>query len=253
MKVSVSDSGSTPALLAVADELAAHDVGRIDRRQRAKHLVLLFADRPGRERGRRLHRHEAENLEEMRDHHVAIGAGLLVEGDAIADVERLRHVDLHMVDEIAVPDRLEQAVGEAEGEDVLRRLLAEEMIDAENLLFGEHLVQGVVERDRALEIGAERLFHDDPRSAGEIGLAQHFDRRQRGVRRHAQVVDELDLLVEGLLRLLDRFLERAGAGRDRHVVERRLERRPGLLLGPVLGVARTRRRGRGRGSPPRRS
>ena len=112
----------------------------------------------------------------MRHHHVAIGAGLLVEGDAIADVEGLRHVDLHMIDEIAVPDRLEQAIGETEGEDVLRRLLAEEMVDAENLVLGEHLVQRVVERDRALEIGAERLFHDDARSAGELGLAQHFDR-----------------------------------------------------------------------------
>ena len=77
----------------------------------------------------------------MGDDHVAIGAGLLVEADALAEVEGLRHVDLHMVDEIAVPDRLEQAVGEPEGENVLRRLLAEEMIDAENLVLGEDLVQ----------------------------------------------------------------------------------------------------------------
>ena len=108
----------------------------------------------------------------MGDHHVAIGAGLLVEGDAVADVEGLGHVDLHMVDEIAVPDRLEQAVGEPEGEDVLRRLLAEEMVDAENLILGEDLVQRVVERDRGFEIGAERLFHDDARSLGEIGLGR---------------------------------------------------------------------------------
>ena len=127
----------------------------------------------------------------MGDDHVAIGAGLLVERDAIADVEGLRHVDLDVVDEIAVPDRLEQAVGEPEGEDVLRRLLAEEMVDAENLVLGEHLVQRGVERDRALEIGAERLLHDDARALGEIGFAQHFDRRQRSVRRHAQVVDKL--------------------------------------------------------------
>ena len=77
-----------------------------------------------------------------------------------------------------------------------------------------------VERDRALEIGAERLFHDDPRSLGEIGLGQHLDRRQRGVRRHAHIVDAPALAVEGLLRLLDRSPERAGAGRHRHVVER---------------------------------
>ena len=129
-----------------------------------------------------------------------------------------------MIDEIAVPDRLEQAVAEPKGEDVLRRLLAEEVIDAEDLLLGEHLVQRVVERDRAFEIGAERLFHNDARSARELGLAQHLDRRQRGVRRHAHVVDALGLLGEGLLRPVDRLLESAGAGRDRHVVEQSLRR-----------------------------
>ena len=70
-----------------------------------------------------------------------------------------------MIDEIAVPDRFEQAIAETESENVLRRLLAEEMVDAEDLVFGEHLVQRVVERNRGLEIGPERLFHDDPRSA----------------------------------------------------------------------------------------
>ena len=169
----------------------------------------------------------------MRDDHVAIGAGLLIERDPIADIERLGHVDLHVIDEIAVPDRLEQAVGETEREDVLRRLLAEEMIDAEDLVFGEHLVQRLVERHRAFEIGAERFFHDDARFPVEVGLAQHPDRRERGVRRHAQIMDELGLLFESRPRPLDRFLESAGAGRDRHVVERRLERRPSLLLGPV--------------------
>ena len=56
-------------------------------------------------------------------------------------IERLRHVDLDVVDEVAVPDRLEQAVAEAEGQNVLRRLLAEEMVDAEDLVLGEDLVQ----------------------------------------------------------------------------------------------------------------
>ena len=76
----------------------------------------------------------------MRHHHVAVGAGLLVEADPLAEVERLRHVDLDVIDEIPIPDRLEQAIGEAKREDVLRRLLAEEVVDAEDLLFDEHLV-----------------------------------------------------------------------------------------------------------------
>ena len=43
--------------------------------------------------------------------------------------------------------------------------------------------------DRALEIGAERLFHDDARTSGETGFGHHLDRRQRGVRRHAHIMD----------------------------------------------------------------
>jgi hypothetical protein len=42
-----------------------------------------------------------------------------------------------VVDEIAVLDRLEEAVAEPERQDVLRRLLAKEVIDAENLVLGE--------------------------------------------------------------------------------------------------------------------
>ncbi len=70
----------------------------------------------------------------MRHHHVAERAGRLVEAGALAQAQRLRHVDLHVVDEVAVPDRLEQPVGEAERQDVLRRLLAQEVVDAEDLL-----------------------------------------------------------------------------------------------------------------------
>ena len=77
----------------------------------------------------------------MGDDHVAERAGLLVEGGAALDVDRLRHVDLDVGDVVAVPDRLEQPVGEPQRQDVLRRLLAEEVIDPVDRLLVEHLVQ----------------------------------------------------------------------------------------------------------------
>ena len=85
----------------------------------------------------------------MRDHHVSVGAGLLVESGSLAEAQLLRHVDLHVIDEVAVPDGLEQPVGEAERKNILRRLLAEEVVDAEDLLFVEDLVQPGIQRDRA--------------------------------------------------------------------------------------------------------
>ena len=45
------------------------------------------------------------------------------------------HRDLHVVDVAAVPDRLEDSVGEAERHDVLHGLFAEIVIDAVDLLF----------------------------------------------------------------------------------------------------------------------
>ena len=84
----------------------------------------------------------------MRDHHVAVGAGGLVEVAALGQAELLRHVDLHVVDVVAVPDRLEEPVGEAEGQDVLGGLLAQEVVDAEDLLLGEDLVQPGVQYRR---------------------------------------------------------------------------------------------------------
>ena len=57
------------------------------------------------------------------------------------DAEALGHRDLHVLDVVAVPDRLEERVGEAEVEDVLHRLLAEVVVDAEDALLGEDAVQ----------------------------------------------------------------------------------------------------------------
>ena len=128
----------------------------------------------------------------MGDDHVAVGAGRpRRRRRAMPDRERLRHVDLDVVDVVAVPDRLEEAVGEAQGEDVLRRLLAEEVVDAEDLLLAEDPLDRVVELRALREVGAERLLHDHPRAARRARAARSMrDDRRRGRGRHAQVVQQ---------------------------------------------------------------
>ena len=71
--------GRDARLVVVAGVLAAHDVAGLDRLHRAEHLVLLAADGGRLERGRRLHRGEREDLEQVRHDHVAVGTGRLVE------------------------------------------------------------------------------------------------------------------------------------------------------------------------------
>ena len=75
-----------------------------------------------------------------------------------------------------IPDRLEERVGEAEIEQVLHRLLPEEVIDAIDRLLGKRLVQRGVERARRRQVAAERLLHD------QSGVRGHP--RPRQARRH---------------------------------------------------------------------
>src|SRR5450432_1382791 len=142
-------------LAAVADVLPAYDVRRLNREHAAEDLVLLFADRARLEGGRRLHRYEREDLEEVSDDHVAERADTLVEARAFSEPQRFRHIDLHVVDEVAIPNGLEQTVPEPEREDILCRLFAEKVVDAKELLLVEDLVNAGVQRNRTLQIRAE--------------------------------------------------------------------------------------------------
>ena len=156
----------------------------------------------------------------MGDDHVAIGAGRLVEVAALGQSEGLGHVDLDVVDVIAVPDRLEQSVGEAEGEDVLGRLLAEEMVDTEDLILIERLVQLLVERDGTGQIRAEGLLHDDSAALDQARLADHVDCGEGRLGRDGEVVQpQLVGAGQHVLRAAHRLPQRLGTGGGRDVVE----------------------------------
>ena len=107
---------------------------------------FLGADSIGIERDRRLHRRHRQKLEHMVRHHVAQRAGLLVELAAMLDADGLRHRDLDVVDLLSVPQRLEQAVGEAQRHNVLDRFLAEEMVDPIDLMLLQRFQDLGIER-----------------------------------------------------------------------------------------------------------
>ena len=177
---------------AIALVLAAHDLRGVERLEGVEDALLLRRQRVRAERGRRLHRHEAERLEQVRDDHVAERAGRVVELRAVLDAQRLGHVDLDLGDVLGRPDRLEQPVREPEREDVLHVLLAEEVVDPEDLLLAEDRVQARVERLRRVDVGAERLLEDHLRAArGQPGVADRADDRVHRRRRDRQVEQDL--------------------------------------------------------------
>src|SRR5262249_53317737 len=148
---------------------------------------------------------------------------------ASVERERLRDIDLHMVNEVPVPDWLEQSVSETKRQDVLRRLLPQEMVDAKDLVLGEDLVQPGVQRNRACEVSAERLFHDDPRPLDELGFSEQLDDPQGGVGRYAQVVQSPTVATQGLPGLLHRPQEGTRAGGEGDIVQ-------GLREGGPIGL-----------------
>src|SRR5215467_587673 len=105
-------------------------------------------------------------------HHVAQGAGGLVESAAVFDTHSLRRGDLHVVDVRAVPERFNDAVGETKHQDILDGFFAEVMVDAVDLLFGEDFFQFFVELNRGFVIVAEGLFHDDAHPVTTVLLGQ---------------------------------------------------------------------------------
>ena len=197
-------------------------------------------------------------------HHVAQRAGLLVVAGARADAFLLGHGDLHVVDVLLVEQRLEDAVGEPEHQDVLDGLLAEIVIDAVDLALVEHLRDRVVDRARAVQVAADRLLDDEPReradppAVDEPRAGQLLHRRREQRRRHRQVVDPvagqtalvLDDVEPGAERrkpllVVDRRVDEEQRLRER--LPRRLVDRPPREPGDAV-LART--RGRPRRSAP---
>ena len=131
---------------------------------------------------RRLHRDRREHLHEVVDDDVAQRPDGVVEVAAVGDAEVLGHGDLHAVDVVAVPHRLEHRVREAQVEDLLEAHLAEVVVDPEDLRLVDVLVQLGGERPCRLEVVAERLLDDDPGVLGEAGIreALHDRREQAG-------------------------------------------------------------------------
>ena len=147
--------------IAAAHDVRAHLVRR-ELADRLHDLGLFGPDCAGGEAVGRLHADHREQLEQMVGHHVAQGAGRVVELAPPADADRFGGRDLDMVDVAAVPHRFDHRVGEARHHDVADRFLAEIMIDPVDLGLVHQLQQALVERPRRGQIVAERLFDQQP-------------------------------------------------------------------------------------------
>ncbi len=196
-----------------------HLLGRGEGLDGAQHLDLLVAHRIGIERHRRFHRGEADELEDVVLQHVAEDARLFVVAAARLDAQLLARGDLHVVDVAAVPDGLEDGIGEAQDEEVLDGLLAEVVVDAEDLLLVAGLQHQPVQRARARQIAAEGLLDHRPgegaleRRVDQPGRLELLEQGGKGAGRRGEVVEPVALRGAGLVQLLElRAQPREGVG-----------------------------------------
>jgi hypothetical protein len=155
--------------------------------------------------------------------HVARSADAVVVPGPAADADVLGHRDLHVVDVVAIPDRLVQLVGEAQRQDVLHRLLAQVVIDAEDRIRRERRAQRVVELPRRGKVMTERLLDDHPAPAvrlvggvvDQTGVAQLLGHDGEVLRRDRQVVGVVAHRAAFDVQLVDglaKTAERVGVG-----------------------------------------
>ena len=115
-------------------------------------------------------------------------AGFLVELAATLDAEALGHRDLHVLDVVPVPDRLEERVRKPEVEDVLNRFLPEIVIDAEDRLLGKCSCRTAVELLCRCEVAAERLLDDDPARWWRIRRSELADNEREHARWDGEIM-----------------------------------------------------------------
>ena len=151
--------------------------------------------------------------------HIARGAAAVVITTAGADAEFFGDRDLDVVDVASIPERLEDRVGETQDEEILDGLLAEVVVDTEDLRLAEIAGSDGVEVNSRGEILTERLLDDDlafevgaDAAASEAGLAEILEDRLEDRGRRRDVEDQLQGTTGALLGGGDLFLQSGEGG-----------------------------------------
>ena len=153
---------------------------------------FLQPHRPRLEVGGLVHRGKRHELQQVVLDDVAGRTDAVVVAGAGTDADVLGHGDLHMVDVVRVPQRLEHRVGESQRQQVLHRFLAEVVVDPEDGAGGEDLAEDVVEFLGAGQVVPERLLHHNPppgalRALGQAAALELLGDGREELRRDAQV------------------------------------------------------------------
>src|ERR1051326_3812617 len=180
--------GSDSGLIAVSPELPAHQVRRIERGNHAKHLDLLVVQRLEIHIRWRLHRQQSHYLKHVILKDIANRPDLIIKSAPSIDSKIFCQGNLHAVDVVPVPYRLQEGVGKAEAKQVLHRFLTEVMVNAKDGWLRENRVQYAVQFLRRCQVSTKGLLDDDSSPLGTTRSPQRFHDCAKEVRRNGKVV-----------------------------------------------------------------
>ena len=149
-------------LAVLGEDEVGFQVFVVQRVQAVQHFGDFVAHGVGIDQRRRFHRHHGQYLQQVVLEHVAHRARAVVVAAAVFHADGFGGGDFNVVNVVAVPERLEEAVGEAQHEEVLHGFFAEVVVDAVYLVFVEVVVDGAVEVFRGLAVVAEGFFYNQP-------------------------------------------------------------------------------------------
>src|SRR5450759_4012362 len=130
---------------------------------------------------------------------VAQATGAFVKRASAFHAEILSQRDLDAGHEVAVPDRFEEGIGEAEIKDIHDRLLPEVVVDAEDRVCREQRQRDAVELPRGSQVATERFCDDDARLIGQTRSTEPFDYRREQRRRNGEIVRRVPGIAQRLL------------------------------------------------------
>src|SRR5262249_10890474 len=108
-----------------------------------------------------LDRDQGRQLQDVALNHVAKSAGSFVEASAAFHAESLRGGNLHVVDIVAIPQWLEDAVAEAEDQKILEGVFGQVVFDAVDLVLVKDIEHAAIQFFCRSEVTAKGLLNDD--------------------------------------------------------------------------------------------
>ena len=90
--------------------------------------------------------------------YIANGACLLVKGTPPLDTEVLGHGDLHTLDKITIPERLDKCIREAKDQHVVYGSFPQIVVDAKDISFVKSAQQNLVQFARQARDRVRKVF-----------------------------------------------------------------------------------------------